>query len=145
VLPPAFAISTLLLTAVSALLERALWCVRRERQRSFRRALAAALVAGAAFTSSQAWGLSWLRVSGDPSDESAGVNQFVFLFAALHAVHVCVAILFLVFVNVQAHSDRYDHEYHWGVRFCAWFWHALGIIWLVILGIFGVASGFLYG
>src|SRR5690606_29988121 len=116
------------LLAVSLLIERGIACVRRERQRAFRGSLAAALIAGVAFTSSQAWGLSWLRLSDDPNDDVAGVNAFAFLFAALHAVHVCVALLFLAYVTVQAWAGRYDHEYYWGVRFCAWFWHALGIV-----------------
>jgi heme/copper-type cytochrome/quinol oxidase subunit 3 len=27
--------------------------------------------------------------------------------------------------------------------FCAWFWHALGLLWLVILGGFGIAATWL--
>lgn len=145
VLPPAFVISTALLAAVSVLSERAVWAVRRERQRPFRKALAWALVAGTAFTSLQAWGLSGLRLSEDAGDEGAGVNAMLFLFAILHAVHVTVGLLFLVLVNVRARADRYDHEYFWGVRLCGLYWHALGVLWIVILGAFCLAAGFLYG
>ncbi len=145
VLPAAFAVSTILLVVVSVSLERAIASVRRERQAPFRRWLVAALAAGAAFTSSQAWGLSALRLSPDPSDDAAGVNTFLFLFAFLHAVHVTVALLFLSHVVVQAFAERYDHEYYWGARFCAWFWHVLGLAWLVILAAFSLAAGFLYG
>ena len=150
VLPPSFLISTALLAAVSFLLERAVWMVRRERQSPFRTSLLLALIVGGCFTSVQAWGLSSLRLyeGAHPefaTDESAGVNSFLFLFAFLHAMHVTVGILFLVLVTVRANADRYDHEYFWGVRLCAWYWHALGIVWLVILAAFGLAAGFLYG
>lgn len=142
-LPPAFIVSTLLLLVTSIALVRAEVMVRRERQREFRKSLLAALVAGTCFTSTQAWGLSSLRLSADPTDDGAGVNTFLFVFAVLHAVHVTVGLLFLSFVNVQARADRYDHEYYWGARFCGWFWHALGVVWLVILGAFTLAALFL--
>lgn len=147
VLPAAFVLSTVLLALTSGFLERAVWSVRRERQAALRRSLSVALVCGACFTSSQAWGLSTLRlpVPSETVDDSAGVNAFVFLFAILHAAHVTIALMFLTFVTVQAHADRYDHEYYWGVRFCGWFWHALGVLWLVILGAFGLAAEFLRG
>ena len=67
------------------------------------------------------------------------MTPFVLMLAALHALHLSVALLFLAFVGTRAGADRYDHEYHWGVRFCAWFWHALGIAWLLILAIFAIA------
>jgi heme/copper-type cytochrome/quinol oxidase subunit 3 len=144
VMPPAFLVSTLLLVVTSVALARAEVMVRRERQREFRQSLLAALVAGTCFTSTQAWGLSSLRLSADLTDDGAGVNTFLFVFAVLHAVHVTVGLLFLSFVNVQARADRYDHEYYWGARFCGWFWHALGVVWLVILGAFTLAALFLH-
>jgi len=45
-----------------------------------------------------------------------------------------------VYVTVQALADRYDHEYYWGVTLCAWFWHALGLVWCVILATMGIAT-----
>ena len=63
-----------------------------------------------------------------------------FAFALLHGVHFIVALLFVVFVFLRAFADRYDHEYSWGVTFCAWFWHALGIAWLAIMTAFLIAG-----
>lgn len=145
VLPKAFLVSTVLLAITSAALVRATWMVRHEKLRSFRRSLLVALAAGTCFTSVQAWGLSSLRLSADPSDQNAEVNAFLFVFAILHAVHVTVGLLFLVYVTVQAWVDRYDHEYYLGVQFCGWFWHALGVLWMVILGSFTLAALFLRG
>jgi cytochrome c oxidase subunit III len=45
-----------------------------------------------------------------------------------------------VWVTLSALSDRYDHEYYWGVKICALFWHALGIVWLVILMAFLIGT-----
>ncbi len=145
ILPLPFLLSTLLLAVTSGTLERAVWLVRNERQSALRKALSGALASGICFTSVQAWGLSALRLSPDPADDAAGVNAFLFVFAALHAVHVLVALLCLAFVLVRTFSLRYDHEYYWGIRFCAWFWHALGALWMVILGAFGLAAFFLRG
>ncbi len=141
--PVAFVASTGLLGAISVLLVAAIQSVRRERQRPFRRHLLQALVAAGTFVGVQAWGLSALRLSPDASDDVAGVNAFLFVFAILHALHVSAGILFLALVNVRAQRDRYDHEYYWGVRYCSWYWHALGGAWLVILGVFGLAGLFL--
>jgi heme/copper-type cytochrome/quinol oxidase subunit 3 len=58
----------------------------------------------------------------------------------MHGVHFIVALLFVAFVFLQGLANRYDHEYSWGVTFCAWFWHALGIIWLVIVAGFVIAA-----
>ena len=51
-----------------------------------------------------------------------------------------VATLFLSLVAVRTFADRYDHEYYWGVSVVAWFWHALGIVWLAILAVFAIAA-----
>jgi cytochrome c oxidase subunit 3 len=138
--PPAFGVSTVLLGGGSVALQRALYFVRRERQHSFRRWLVIALAAGTLFVGVQGYGLWTLLPAERVSEEaSLGVTPFVLMLAALHALHLSVALLFLAFVATRAWADRYDHEYHWGVRFCAWFWHALGVAWLLILAIFAIA------
>lgn len=138
--PPAFGVSTLLLLAGSVALQGALRAVRRERQRAFRRWLLAGLAAGTLFVGVQAYGL-WTLLPAERAAEEAslGVTPFVLMLAALHALHLSVALLFLSFVATRAFADRYDHEYYWGVRFCGWFWHALGVAWMLILAIFAIA------
>lgn len=138
--PPAFAVSSLLLLAGSVALTRAVRSVRHERQRSLRRWLTAALAAGTLFMGVQAYGL-WTLLPAERAAEQAslGVTPFVLMLSALHALHLTVAVLFLAFVATRAQADRYDHEYHWGVSVCAYFWHALGVAWLFILAIFAIA------
>ena len=139
-IPAAFAASTLLLFCGSAALSRAVAFVKRERQRLFRRALGAALLAGTLFVGVQFHALSQLVVQLVPDEVPTGAGAFVAVVAALHAMHFIVALLCLVYVTVQALADRYDHEYYWGVTLCAWFWHALGLVWCVILATMGLAA-----
>lgn len=137
--PPMFAISTVALWLGSACLSRAVADVRRERQREFRRDLIAALLAGTVFVACQVSALNWLIQRQRPEEVATGAAAFVAVFAALHAMHFIVAVLFLIFVTVWAFADRYDHEYFWGVSLCAWFWHILGLAWLAVLAVVAIA------
>lgn len=138
--PPAFGVSSILLVGGSVALQRAIGFVRRERQRPFRAWLAVGLCCGTLFLGIQSYGL-WTLLPGEraAAEASLGVTPFVLMLAALHAVHLSVAVLFLVFVFLRSLTDRYDHEYYWGVTVCAGFWHLLGIAWIFILAIFGIA------
>lgn len=138
--PPSFAVSTLLLIVGSVAMIKAVSEVRREKQREFRHWLLVALATGACFMGVQGYGLWWLLpVQRTTGDASLGATPFVLMFAALHALHLSVAVLFLAFVTARAQADRYDHEYYWGVSVCAWFWHALGVAWLFVLLILAIA------
>lgn len=138
----AFGFSTVFLLSGSGCLFRAIESVRRERQRPFRSWLILALITGTLFVATQTYALICLiRRQPQPLDEeTAGASAFVAAFAALHAMHFIIALLFLCFITVQALADRYDHEYYWGVTVCAWFWHVLGIVWMAILGVMIIAT-----
>lgn len=138
--PPTFAPGTLALLLGSAALSRAIGFVRREKQPAFRRSLWTALGTGTIFVALQGASLNWLVQRQSPDDVATGAAAFVMIAAALHAMHFVVAILFLAYVVVNANSDRYDHEYYFGVTVCAWFWHALGILWIAVLVVIAIAS-----
>ncbi|MEW4529048.1 cytochrome c oxidase subunit 3 [Maioricimonas sp. JC845] len=139
VFPPPFVLSTLLLLFGSYAMHRAVSAVRRERQRPFRQWLLAALVTGGLFMTTQLVGL-WMMLPRErsPAATSLGATPFVMVLTVLHALHFSVAVLIVVFVVSKALDHRYDHEYHWGVTFAAWFWHFLGIVWLGILAVFAI-------
>lgn len=138
--PPSFVVSSLLLIVGSVAMTNAVVEVRRERQREFRHWLLVALAAGASFMGVQGYGLWWLLpVQRTTGDASLGATPFILMLAALHALHLSVAVLFLAFVTARAQAERYDHEYYWGVSVCAWFWHALGVAWLFVLLILAIA------
>ncbi len=136
---PAFGISTWLLLIGSGCMSRAIESVRRERQYPFRRWLVFALASGTLFVASQTYALTSLIRRHSLNDATSDAAAFVAVVAALHAMHFIVALLFLSYATVQAFADRYDHEYYWGIRFCAWFWHALGIVWAAILFVMLIA------
>ena len=138
--PAAFLVSTVLLLVGSISLARARGFVRRERQRPFRRHLLFALAAGTLFVSTQTYALTSLIRQQPPEEAAVGAGAFVAVMAALHGMHFVVALMFLVFITVNAFADRYDHEYYWGVTVCAWFWHILGIVWLAVLAVIVIAS-----
>lgn len=138
-IPAAFVVSTLLLGMGSFAMSRAERCVRMERQRPFRRWLLIGFVIGTLFMGVQSYALwSWFPTERSP-EASLGAVPFILTAAALHGLHFLVAVMFVAFVLSRAWADRYDHEYHWGVAICGWFWHALGILWLVILGVIGIS------
>jgi cytochrome c oxidase subunit 3 len=64
---------------------------------------------------------------------------FTFLLALVHALHVVGGVIALVAVVGQAWRQQYDHERHWGLVFCAMYWHFLDAVWLVMLGGFMLA------
>jgi cytochrome c oxidase subunit III len=136
--PSAFAVSSLLLAAGSFSLSQAWRAVRREKQKRFRRWLLTALLLGTLFVGIQSYGLYAMFPAERSPDAPLETTAFVLTAVTLHGVHFLVAVLFVAFVLARAGADRYDHEYYWGVTVCAWFWHALGIIWLAILGVFAI-------
>lgn len=136
--PPAFALTTMLLIGVSVLLHKGLSSVRRERQTPFRRGMLGGLVCGIIFVGVQGYGIAGLLQVSNTAEVQTGALAFVAVFTALHCLHVSVAMLFLVYVTLQSLVDRYDHEYYWGVTVCVWFWHALGIAWMAILAVFAI-------
>ncbi len=140
VFPAAFWVSTALLAAGSVAMQRALAAVKLERQSRFRRWLWSGWSIGIAFVGVQSYAL-WCIMPADRTSHAAqsGATTFILALATLHALHFSVAVLFVSFVIVLAMSDRYDHEYHWGVTFCAGFWHFLGVVWLVVLAIIVIA------
>jgi cytochrome c oxidase subunit 3 len=137
--PAAFWVTTGLLAVGSVAMHLAVHKVRREKQAAFRRCLRVAATAGALFLTLQTYGIAGLVRNQRPDAAQLGVNAFATALTALHAMHFTLAMMLLIWVTLQAHADRYDHEYYWGVSLCSWFWHALGIVWTAILVVFAFA------
>ena len=148
-IPGAFWCSTLLLVAGSLSLHMAVQYVRREKQRQLLTCLWAGVASGTLFVGVQGYGLWMLtrayREGIPPGSDELVAGEFGVVFAGLHAAHFIVALLFVIYTTVHAVSHRYDHEYYWGITFCAWFWHALGVVWGVIFGILILITLFVTG
>jgi len=138
-LPAAFLVSTLLLVLVSGGLAKAEEDAKREKQAQLRRNLVLALGAAVLFLAVQTIALSGLLRQMTPADAAIGPRTFVFVAAALHALHAAAALFWLVSVTLRGLAGRYDHEYRFGLTACGWCWHALGIVWLAILAAFATA------
>ncbi len=147
IIPAAFAFSTLFLILCSVAQARGLAAVRRERQPQFRRDMLWGLAFGTAFVGVQVFGL-WcivqnLRMHQNAGEAQLGASALIMGAAAMHALHVVVALLVLTYVTLRGLSERYDHEYSFGVAACGWFWHILGILWIFILGAYVIVYQFL--
>jgi len=138
--PPLFVASTLVLGWGGVLLSRAIGFVRREKQVEFRRCLIRALLAGGVFCALQMAALNWLMQRQPVAEVQVSDQALVTVAAAVHALHFVLASMLLIFVTLKALAGRYDHEYFWDVRLCAWFWHALGIVWIVVLAVIVIAT-----
>lgn len=132
-LPVAFLISTALLVVVSVGLAKAESFAKRERQAKLRRALLASLAAALAFLIVQALALEGLFREISPAGATTQATAFVFVAVALHALHVAAALLSLIYVTLHGFAGRYDHEARFGLSLCGFCWHALGVVWMVIL------------
>lgn len=140
-LPMAFQFGTIFLIIGSIFLHNSRKLVQLEKQPEFRRALLLALIFAILFVGVQSFGLwGFMKSTKDYQNPQLNTHGFVFMFAALHAMHFLIAQSVLLWVTLAAFCDRYDHEYYWGVTFATWFWHALGIAWLAILWVFSIAA-----
>lgn len=132
-LPGIFLLSTALLVVVSVGLAKSERLAKRERQVKLRRALLVCLAAALAFLVVQALALDGLVGEIEPKDSAMGPTAFVFVAVALHALHATAAVLWLIYITLRGFAGRYDHESRLGLILCAWCWHAMGVVWVVIL------------
>ena len=140
-LPISFWISTLLLVAISVLLQRACWLVHRERQLEFRRWLIWAWFVSFTFVFIQAIGMDQLLTHHfTQTDGSTKVYGMSFTLALIHALHVLGGMIFLAFIIIQSLRNKYDHERHWAVNHCAAYWHFLDVVWFSMLIVFVVTK-----
>ncbi len=140
-LPRSFLPSTMLLLGVSGALEWALRSARCDRINDVRITTLAALIMGFLFMAIQSEGMHRLLLAtweAKTSRHSAYALTLVLAF--LHALHVVGGIVGLGVVAFQASRERYDHERHFGLRFCTLYWHFLDLVWILLMTCFIVTS-----
>jgi cytochrome c oxidase subunit 3 len=134
-LPWGTALSTLALVVVSWQLQAALLAIRGNRftecMRGWRRGAAAAVV----FLLVQALNARHLAAI-----EGGHATQTLFVFCydllvGLHAAHVLGGFIPLALVHARLIRRDYSSSRHDGLTFCVQYWHYLGIVWLVLLGV----------
>jgi cytochrome c oxidase subunit 3 len=138
-LPASFWASTVLLVATSGLLHLGARSVARERVSLFLSYLHAAGILACGFLVVQGLGMNQLLQEHYQFMEQRGLTRLYgvcFAFSFIHALHVLGGVVFIGFVIFQGHRGRYDHERHWAVDHCAWYWHFLDVVWIAMLLVF---------
>lgn len=134
VTPAGLWLATLALAACSAALQRALAAIRCGRPEAMTRALLAGGSFALAFLGLQGW--NWIVLWRQ--DVLRGPTLFGFTFfmlTGLHALHVAGGLVALATVLVRAWRGSYSWAYHPGLRHTVVYWHFLGGVWLVLLGV----------
>lgn len=140
-MPTSFWISSAFLFATSFFLERAVWFVRRERQRPFVSSLLWAAACSVLFLVSQNGGMTELALHHFQTiDGSSKFFGICFVLVLVHALHVAGGLVFLGYIIYGARRGRYDHERHWSVNHCAGYWHFLDVVWLAMVLTFWITG-----
>jgi len=132
-LPGGLAGSSALLVGVSASMHHAFTSLRSNRQDALLRGLWLGLAFATAFLVGQAFNwFQMFRAHAELGDRSLFAFTF-YLLTGLHAAHVLGGFVPLGIVLHRAKAREYSSSRVDGVRFCVWYWHYLGVIWLVLL------------
>jgi cytochrome c oxidase subunit 3 len=133
-LPAGLWLSTGLILAASGTMHAARRAAARGATRTLQRTLVATLVLAVGFIISQVanW---WLAlVAQMPPDLNMFALTF-YLMTGLHGLHVVGGLVPLGFVTVKAFRSRYTPTNHAGVKWCAWYWHFVDLVWLVMFAL----------
>jgi len=139
-LPGLLWVSTALLAAGSATVQRAVGRVGADRTREARHALAATLVLGISFLVCQ--GTAWSRLAAADLTMRSSLAGWLFYFlTGLHAAHVVGGLVPVALVTRRAFGEGLGPRGADSVRHCAAYWHFLGVVWLVLFAVLGLTLG----
>lgn len=127
--------STLLLGVVSWQLQSALGAIRSNRFTESLRGWRLAGGAALGFLIVQALNV---RVLTALEGEHVSTTLFMFcydLLVGLHAAHVLGGFIPLTLVHARLGRRDYSSSRHDGMSFTVQYWHYLGVIWLLLLGV----------
>jgi cytochrome c oxidase subunit 3 len=126
--------STLLLALCSVAIQRGLNAIRRGDGVRLGRNLYAGLGLATAFLVSQVD--CWMGLFAAGVVHTHSLYGFAFLMlTGLHALHVLGGVVALIVVVVAAHRRAYSWARYAGVRHTVTYWHFLGVVWLVLVGV----------
>jgi cytochrome c oxidase subunit 3 len=133
-LPAGLWVSTALVLLLSAALVTAERAIRGGRARGLTWLLALALALALAFLGAQLG--NWMRLAADSALPQQSLAAFGFwILTVLHALHVLLGLVPLVFVLLRAGGGRYTAADHEGVQLVSMYWHFLAITWIAILAV----------
>jgi cytochrome c oxidase subunit III len=144
-LPADFLWSTFVLLGVSLALHHAVLAARKDHTLQVLRLcwLASGFAAAFFFIQSHAM-YQLVNRALDASVPGLSPYSFTFVLALVHALHVVGGVIALVSVCGNAWRRNYDHERHWGLEFCAMYWHFLDGVWIIMLVGFAAAVALIH-
>jgi cytochrome c oxidase subunit 3 len=125
------AINTGVLVASSIALWRGVDLLAKGKRKQLVPWIIATMGLGGAFLGLQVHMWRGIYASGLHPDTGAYGSIF-YGFTALHAVHVAGGILALLYVLVNAARGVYSEHNVVRVRNCAWYWHFVDIVWVLM-------------
>jgi cytochrome c oxidase subunit 3 len=125
------AVNTAVLALSSAALELGLWRIRRGNARLLAPSILAAALLGSLFLVIQ------YSIGADLFDAglkpTSGPYASVFYgLAGIHAAHLSVGIVALLWLAIRAFAGAYNTPQHLPVRLWSVYWHFVGVIWLLM-------------
>lgn len=134
-LPPLLWVTTAILLASSAVLERARNHLRRNDQRGFFRLMIWTTALGLLFLAGQI--AAWFQILHSGVILARNPHSwFIFLFTGLHAVHILVGLAGLAYLLVRTREPASGPKYQMNTRAMAngvsIFWHYLDFLWVVL-------------
>jgi cytochrome c oxidase subunit III len=125
------ALNTLVLVLSSAALEAGIFGVRRGRVAVLGPMVLLSALFGALFLVLQYAVGAKLYADGLTPDTGPYASVFYGL-AGVHALHVAVGVLALVWLSMRAFQKRYNAPQHLPVRLWSVYWHFVGVVWLLM-------------
>lgn len=125
------AANTMVIAVSSVALERALFSARRGKLASVLPGILAALVLGTLFVALQLllWTGLW-KAGLRPSD--GPYASIFYALTAVHAAHVAVGLLGLVYCAFRAGAGAFTPVRNVGLRLWTAYWHFVGGVWLLL-------------
>ena len=123
--------NTLVLLGSGAAMFGAWWSMRRGRVQSSRRLLTAATLLGILFLVVQ--GVEWVRLIDFGLTVTRNIYGAVFyVMIGMHALHVFIAVLGLLYVLRRLSGGAYTREAHDGLTMGGMFWGFVVLVWPVL-------------
>ena len=124
-------INTIILLSSGYTMIRALLSARRDSRKELRRWLLVTGVLGAIFLVVQ--GSEWVRLVHHGFTLSSGVYGSIFyVLIGCHALHVLVAVVWVLGVFAKAIAGRFSVDHHVGVEICAIYWTFVVVLWPIL-------------
>ena len=139
-IPAGFAITTLNLLAISAVTHAALFAIRKDDQKHFRKHLKIAFGLSVLFFVVQSFGMvEMMNDHLQPSSALRNLYGLTFVLVIIHALHVIGGVVALGILLRRDSLNAYSSHRNFPVKFCVMYWHFLDLVWLMMLACFAVA------